>query len=411
MMYYHSDLNFTKRLFQQMLLPTRMVGVYEIGKTKELDLGLRHLLLRKEKEMTSFEIDIQEMNKRTVYHIVDEYHCNYIFMRIPEETEDTCFFVGPYVTKEVPESFLLEVAERQNLKQEQVIQLRKYYSNLAIFREEGILFSIITTLGESIWGNTDDFSLEYREYKIRYEEPKIKVESNYQIDETLLTINRLEDIYALENELIQNVSQGKIYKIANIDMDSFKRGMKQRVADPIRNIKNYMIILNTILRKAAEYGAVHPLYLDRISSSYAKKIEGIHSIDAGFDMQKEMIHKYCLLVKNHSLKKYSLPVQKVITYIDFDLTADLGLKAIAKHFNINASYLSNLFKRETGQTLTDYVSQKRVQHAIYLLNSTNMQIQNIAHYCGVEDVNYFVKIFKKYIGKTPREYRNCVHCI
>lgn len=410
-MYYDSDLNFTRKLFQKMLLPTHTVLGCDIGKTKELDLGLRHLLLRKENKMAPFEIDSKDVKKRTVYHIVDEYHCNYIFMRIPKETEDTYFFIGPYVTKEVPEALLLEIAERQNLKQEQVLQLRKYYSNLSIFREEGILFSIIATLGESIWGNMDDFSLEYQEYKIRYEEPKIRVESNEQIDEPLLTIHLLEEMYALENELIQNVSQGKIYKIANIDTNSFKRGMEQRVADPVRNIKNYMIILNTILRKAAEYGAVHPLYLDRISSSYAKKIEGIQSIDAGFTMQKEMIHKYCLLVKNHSLKKYSLPVQKVITYIDFDLTADLGLKAIAKYFNINASYLSNLFKRETEQTLTDYVSQKRVQHAIYLLNSTNMQIQNISHYCGVEDVNYFVKIFKKYIGKTPREYRNCIHSI
>ena len=46
-----------------------------------------------------------------------------------------------------------------------------------------------------------------------------------------------------------------------------------------------------------------------------------------------------------------------------------------------------------------------MEHALFLLNSTNMQIQTIAQYCGIPDVNYFTKTFKKYIGKTPKEYR------
>lgn len=105
------------------------------------------------------------------------------------------------------------------------------------------------------------------------------------------------------------------------------------------------------------------------------------------------------------MKGFSLLVQKVVTRIDSDLTADLSLKTQAQLLNVNASYLSTLFKKETGMTLTDYVNKKRMDNAVFLLNSTNMQIQNIAQYCGIPDVNYFTKIFKKYIGKTPKEYR------
>lgn len=105
------------------------------------------------------------------------------------------------------------------------------------------------------------------------------------------------------------------------------------------------------------------------------------------------------------MKGFSLLVQKVVTRIDSDLTADLSLKTQAQLLNVNASYLSTLFKKETGMTLTDYVNKKRMENAVFLLNSTNMQIQNIAQYCGIPDVNYFTKIFKKYIWKTPKEYR------
>lgn len=68
----------------------------------------------------------------------------------------------------------------------------------------------------------------------------------------------------------------------------------------------------------------------------------------------------------------------MILKIDADLTADLSLSKIAEDLNINASYLSRLFKQEIGVTLTDYVSRKRVDHGLLLLNSTKLQIQTIA---------------------------------
>ena len=67
--------------------------------------------------------------------------------------------------------------------------------------------------------------------------------------------------------------------------------------------------------------------------------------------------------------------------------------------------LSALFKKETGKPLTEYVTRKRVEHAAYLLRSTSMQVQTVAQQCGILDVNYFAKMFKRYTGKTPKEYR------
>ena len=72
------------------------------------------------------------------------------------------------------------------------------------------------------------------------------------------------------------------------------------------------------------------------------------------------------------------------------------------------SYFTKVFKKETGQTLTEYVTGKRIEHAIFLLNCTNMQIQTIAQYCGIPDICYFTKIFKKIVGKSPSEYKNTI---
>jgi YesN/AraC family two-component response regulator len=91
--------------------------------------------------------------------------------------------------------------------------------------------------------------------------------------------------------------------------------------------------------------------------------------------------------------------------IDLDLSADLSLSTLAKQQNISSAYLSALFKRETGKTLSEYIRDKRIEYAAYLLSTTHLQVQTVALHCGIMDVQYFSKIFKKQMGKTPKEYR------
>ena len=170
-------------------------------------------------------------------------------------------------------------------------------------------------------------------------------------------MNTLEARYKKENDLFQAVSKGLMHKAELYMLNNRISTMETRLNDPIRDIKNYTIILKTVLRLAAEQGKVHPIYIDALSSQCAKQIEAITSIQSGLQLQMDMVKEYCLLVKKHSSNNYSLPVQRVITYIDTDLTADLSLKALSDSLNINPSYLSTLFKKEMGMTLTNYVNK------------------------------------------------------
>ena len=76
-----------------------------------------------------------------------------------------------------------------------------------------------------------------------------------------------------------------------------KYQFEARSTNALRNTKNYLIILNTILRIAARNGDVPPFHVDRLSSAYAYKIENITSTNFGNNLMKEMVRKYCLLVK------------------------------------------------------------------------------------------------------------------
>lgn len=119
-----------------------------------------------------------------------------------------------------------------------------------------------------------------------------------------------------------------------------------------------------------------------------------------------MIHKYCLLVRNHSMKNYSQLTQRCITYIDFHYAEPLSLSFFADMCHVTKSYLSTLFKKETDTNITDYIHSVRIRHALVLLNSTALPIHAIAASCGYSDINYFIKIFKRLNGNSPKQYRS-----
>lgn len=214
----------------------------------------------------------------------------------------------------------------------------------------------------------------------------------------------VEQRYEMENRLMELIRKGQGQQ-AMQSLRNSTQGALERRMDPTRDARNYTIILNTLMRKAAEQGGVHPMYIDRLSSEYALRIERTVYWEGFKSLWSDMALGYSQLVRKHSAKKLSPLVQKVVTRIDFDLTANLSLRATAQALNVNASYLSTLFKQETGETLTNYVNRKRMEQAAYLLTSTQFPVSVVAQSCGISDDNYFTKLFKRAKGMTPTQFR------
>ena len=402
-MEYHAELCFLRKILRDMNISSCIVDAPEREIPPQIDLRLRAELFGLENYAAFLQNPMSRAADRTVYRFFDEYNCNYIFLRLPE---GGYFYLGPYLLELPSEDWIGQKAAALTLSAEQTARLRLYYTILPLMEDENLLLSMVNTLAAHLWGGREQYAMEYLDYAIpdRYE--PIPAASFSAVNrEPALSLSMLEQNYANENLLMEAVSKGKLQMVTARAATVFNNGAERRSPDSLRDRKNYLVILKTLLRKAAEHGGVHPIHLHRISSRYAVKIESLHTIKESFTLQEEMIRSFCQLVKRHSLSKYSCHVGQAITLVQYDLTADLRLKTIAEKLNVNGSYLSGLFHKECGCTLTEYVNKQRIDHGIVLLRRTGKTVQEIATECGVQDVNYFIKLFKRQTGMTPSRYR------
>lgn len=98
-------------------------------------------------------------------------------------------------------------------------------------------------------------------------------------------------------------------------------------------------------------------------------------------------------------------VEKVREYILRNLQSEIRVESLAHQFYISPDYLSKIFRREEGVSISEYVTAKRMIKAKTLLEQGDLPISRIAYECGIDNFSYFTKIFRKTYGCTPREYR------
>ena len=401
-MEYQAQLDFLRQLLMGLNISTCVVEDPASEIPPAIDLHLRAELFGLENYKDFLQNSMSQAADRTVYRFSDEYDCNYIFLRLEGQRY---FFIGPYLLS-LPDRQRVESKSSQlRLSPEHAKRMQQYYNALPVVEDENLLLTMANTFARHLWGSPEAYAMEYVDYAIPDRYAPITFTPVPVPPQEKQTLSALEHSYEKENRLMEAVSKGKLHLVTFSSASAFA-GAEQRLPDSLRDQKNYLITLKTLLRKAAERGGVHPMHIHRLSDHFALSIENARYVKQTTALVEEMIRSFCQLVKQHSLSKYSYYVGQTITLVQFDLTADLRLKTIAQTLNVNSSYLSSLFHREVGCTLTEYINRQRIDRGIRLLQLTSKPVQEIAAECGIHDVNYFIKLFKAQTGFTPARYRH-----
>ena len=101
----------------------------------------------------------------------------------------------------------------------------------------------------------------------------------------------------------------------------------------------------------------------------------------------------------------SVHIRKCINYIYEDFNADLSIKGLANLTGLNETYLAKLFKKETGQTVKNYVTSAKIDTAQNLLKYSDLSIAIIAASLGYSSQSAFTYAFRRFTGMAPKKYR------
>ena len=118
-----------------------------------------------------------------------------------------------------------------------------------------------------------------------------------------------------------------------------------------------------------------------------------------------MVVDYCFAISEFSIKHFSSLIGDVIDYINLNIQNNLSVNEIANLFYVSPTYLSRTFKKETGISVIEYINKLRIKYSTLLLIDTCLPIQDIGRIIGINDINYFSRVFKKYMNETPTQYR------
>lgn len=370
----------------------------------ELDAGLRRPLGVTPSVFEGCRTFLPYFEPGAVYRLTDLFYLQYLFLLLPGGNR--CMAVGPYLAMRPAQNQILETAERCGLTPAATHLLEEFYSSLPLIVDSSPFYSMVYCLCEALYGQ----EAQVHQMNLNDELTPAALSNPPAPADLTSAMRRLELRYRFEDDLMTAVSLGQQDRIRQaLNSAGMNAAIEPRLADPVRNLKNYCIILNTVLRKAAQRGGVHPIYLDDLSKTFAERIEHLPTTDAAYRLVVEMGDEYCLLVQRHSLAGYSPQVQQALVFVRQHLSEPLSLRTVAQALDMNPSYFSARFKKETGQTLTDFILQERLRLAMNLLATTHLQVQSVAMHCGFLDVNYFSRLFRQSTGITPTEYRRRGH--
>ena len=163
----------------------------------------------------------------------------------------------------------------------------------------------------------------------------------------------------------------------------------------------YVDILTDYCKKQGFYDEK---YIDGLKQ-WNIKIDNGYSEKMLLEETKEFISFVIEHITKEKREKDIKPIRIIKKYIEENYMQEINLGQLAQMVDMNASYLSSIFKKETGMTYSEYLVSCRIEQACKMLVETNKSINDIALKSGYQNARYFSKQFTKQIGLKPSEYR------
>lgn len=336
-------------------------------------------------------------HENTVFEISDIFGLHIYVFRFLGKT----MLTGPWVEQGWDENKATQQLAGLGLSATHLIPFHLYYCKYPIIAPK----TIQQLHNAAILSLLPDHIYQYKHLIPRFEIPETLAPMEEPYDFTTV-----REKTRLEDEWLKMVREGRAQDALFLyqKMGEKGRGSSLKISSSLSATTWAVVnatIIRTLLRRAALDGGVDPAMVDAISLNYAQKMYAAVTDRELMYLIEALIVEYCEAIKSIREKGYSPAVRTAANYIWLHLGEELTQEKLAGISAVSPGYLSRLFKKETGSTLSKYIAGQRCKKAAELLAQTTLPIQEISRYVGCLDNNYFVKVFRSFYSMTPSEYR------
>ena len=173
----------------------------------------------------------------------------------------------------------------------------------------------------------------------------------------------------------------------------------------LRQSKNEIIVWIALCTRAAIRGGLEVETAFNFSDYYIQCVEGCQTVAEAYRYSSEMYDTFVHKVNRCKNLNYSQAVMACIDYVQFHVQEKIDLDVMAQHLGYTGYYLTNKFKKETGKSLNNFISEQKVERAKLLLTSTGKSLTDISDELNFTSLSYFGAVFKKLTGMSPSAYR------
>ena len=200
--------------------------------------------------------------------------------------------------------------------------------------------------------------------------------------------------------------------VRNGDMDRIRRflegdftamqGLGKLSDNEIRNFRYHFIITAAMISRACIDAGLSLEQAYSLSDYYIQKVDRAGSLSEIDRLHKEMVISYTKLMKKTKAPTvYSKPVVQCINYIYAHLHMRITLERLAQEVSLSPAYLSRLFKKEMGVSVSEYISRQKIETAKNMLRYSDYSSAQIASILGYPSQSYFTECFRRSTGMTP----------
>lgn len=213
--------------------------------------------------------------------------------------------------------------------------------------------------------------------------------------------------YEPEMEFYSYVKSGDLDKVNRYLKRDFTsiQGLGKLSDNEIRNFRYHFIITAAMISRACIDAGLSLEQAYSLSDFYIQKVDKINTLKEIDALHKSMVVDYTKLMKKTKASSiYSKPIVHCINYIYSHLHMRITLECLASEVSLSPGYLSRLFKKEMGMSVSEYISVQKIETAKNMLRYSDYSPASIASILGYPSQSYFTECFRKATGVTPKRF-------